>query len=47
MSNGIKQPLTLHLLHFAIAQDLLKQHAFVSHMLIDDPQPLFICGEDE
>ena len=32
-----QQALALHLFHLAIAQDLLKKHAFVCNMLIDDP----------
>ena len=45
--HGHQQALPLHTLHFPLAKDLLKEHALMGHMLVDDPQTLVVDGEDE
>src|SRR5208283_4312127 len=44
---GHEQALTLHLLGGALPQDSLEEHTFVRHMLIDDPESVFIDGKNE
>ena len=45
--HGHQQPLTLDALDFALAQDLLEEHALVGDMLVDDPEALVVDGENE
>src|SRR5260370_435915 len=42
-----QQPLTLHLTNRPLLQNALEQHALVSDMLVDYPQPIFIYRENE
>ena len=42
-----EQTLALDLLRLALAQDSLEQHALVGHMLIDDPEAIFVNRENE
>ena len=44
---GHQQALALHPLHLAVAEDLLKKHPFVCNMLVDDPQAVVACGQNE
>ena len=44
---GHEEALTLHLLGVAIAQDFFEEDAFVGYVLVDEPEALFVGGEDE
>ena len=47
ISTGHEQPLPLHLLHAALAQDPLEQYPLMGHVLIDDPEALLVHRQDE
>ena len=42
-----EQTLALHLLRRALPQDSFEQYALVGHMLIDDPESVFVDCENE
>ena len=44
---GHQQVLTLHPFDLAIAQNFFKENALVGNMLVDYPQAVFSCGQDE
>ncbi len=42
-----EETLALHLLGVAVAEDLFEEDALVGYVLVDDPEALFVGGEDE
>ncbi len=42
-----EEALALHLLGFALAEDFFEEDALVGDVLVDDPEALFVGGEDE
>jgi hypothetical protein len=45
--DGHEQALAFHFLRRALLQDAFEEHALVGDVLVDDPEAVFVYGEDE